>query len=48
MARHYQVTVKEYLEDSWAAWFDGLAISHAADRTATLAQLPAIRPHATV
>ena len=47
MARHYQVTVKEYLEDSWAAWFDGLAISHAPDRAATLAQLPAIRPHST-
>jgi len=37
MNLHYQITVKEYLEDSWAAWFDGLTISHAADGTTTLA-----------
>ena len=33
---HYQITVKEYLEDSWAAWFDGLTISHAPDGATTL------------
>jgi hypothetical protein len=27
MALHYQITVKEYLEDSWSTWFDGLAIT---------------------
>jgi hypothetical protein len=27
MALHYQITVKEYLEDSWSEWFDGLAIT---------------------
>jgi len=27
MALHYQITVKEYLEDSWLTWFDGLAIT---------------------
>jgi hypothetical protein len=37
MTLHYQITVKEYLEDSWATWFDGLAISHAPDGTTTLA-----------
>jgi hypothetical protein len=37
MVLHYQITVKEYLEDSWSTWFDGLAISHAADGTTTLA-----------
>ena len=37
MNLHYQITVKEYLEDSWAAWFDGLTISHAADGATTLA-----------
>ena len=37
MALHYQITVKEYLEDSWAAWFDGLTISHAPDGATTLA-----------
>jgi hypothetical protein len=36
MTLHYQITVKEYLEDSWAAWFDGLAISHAPDGATTL------------
>ena len=36
MNLHYQITVKEYLEDSWSAWFDGLAITHAADGTTTL------------
>jgi hypothetical protein len=48
MALHYQITVKESLEDSWAAWFDGLAISHVTDGAATLAELPVIKPHATV
>jgi hypothetical protein len=33
MVLHYQITVKEYLEDSWSEWFDGLSISHAADGT---------------
>jgi hypothetical protein len=37
MTYHYQITVKEYLEDSWSAWFDGLTITHAADGTTTLA-----------
>ena len=37
MVLHYQITVKEYLEDSWSSWFDGLSISHAADGTTTLA-----------
>jgi len=36
MALHYQITVKEYLEDSWATWFDGLTISHAPDGVTTL------------
>ena len=37
MVLHYQITIKEYLEDSWSTWFDGLTISHAADGTTTLA-----------
>lgn len=36
MALHYQITVKEYLEESWSPWFDGLAITHAASGTTTL------------
>jgi len=34
---HYQITVKEYLEDSWSAWFDGLTITHSSDGTTSLA-----------
>jgi hypothetical protein len=37
MARHYYITVKEYLDDSWSTWFDGLAITHDTDGTSTLA-----------
>ena len=37
MVLHYQITVKEYLEDSWSTWFDGLTITHAADGATTLA-----------
>jgi len=36
MVLHYQITVKEYLEDSWSAWFDGLTITHASDGATTL------------
>ena len=35
MVLHYQITVKEYLEDSWSTWFDGLTITHAADGATT-------------
>jgi hypothetical protein len=37
MTYHYQITVKESLEDSWSAWFDGLTITHGSDETTTLA-----------
>ena len=37
MVLHYQITVKEYLDDSWSTWFDGLTITHADDGTTTLA-----------
>jgi hypothetical protein len=33
---HYQITVKEYLQDSWSTWFDGLTITHGADGSTTL------------
>jgi hypothetical protein len=36
MPYHYQITVKEYLEDSWSAWFDGLTITHAQDGSTAL------------
>ncbi len=31
MAPHHRITVKGALDDSWSAWFDGLAIAHDAD-----------------
>jgi hypothetical protein len=34
---HEQITIREYLEDSWSTWFDGLTISHAADGSTMLA-----------
>jgi hypothetical protein len=37
MVLHEQITVKEYVEDSWSSWFDGLTITHAADGITTLA-----------
>lgn len=37
MTRHYQITVQEYLEESWSAHFDGLTITHALDGATTLA-----------
>jgi hypothetical protein len=36
MALHYQITVKEHLDHSWSAWFDGLTITHDADGMSTL------------
>ena len=33
---NYQITVKEGLEDSWSAWFDGLAITPGPDGTTIL------------
>ena len=33
---HYQITVKEYLEDNWSEWFDNLTITHARDGSTIL------------
>ena len=37
MAAHYRITSKGTLDDSWSAWFDGLAIAHDAHGNTTLA-----------
>jgi hypothetical protein len=37
MPLHYQITLKEYLEESWSASFDSLAITHTPDGATTLA-----------
>lgn len=29
MTYHYQITVKENLDDTWSAWFDGLTVTPA-------------------
>ena len=36
MSPHYRITVDEWLDESWSAWFDGLAITHEVDETTTL------------
>ena len=36
-APHDRITVQGALDDSWSAWFDGLAIAHDADGDTTLA-----------
>lgn len=33
---HYQITVREYLEDSWSEWFDSLTITHELDGSTIL------------
>jgi hypothetical protein len=36
MTIYYQITVKEYLEDSRSEWFDNLTITHVEDGSTTL------------
>ncbi len=36
MTLHYQIKVKEYLEESWSEWFSSLAITHAEDGSTIL------------
>jgi hypothetical protein len=31
MTQHYEITVKEQLDDTWSAWFDGLTVTAAPD-----------------
>jgi hypothetical protein len=28
MAQYYEIRIKGHLDESWADWFDGLAVSH--------------------
>jgi hypothetical protein len=32
-ARHYEIRVKGHLDARWAAWFEGMSLTHAADGT---------------
>ena len=36
MAAHYRITIKGALDDSWSAWFDGMAIAHDTNGDTTL------------
>jgi hypothetical protein len=36
MSRWYRIEVKEQLDTHWAAWFDGMSISHTVDGTTLL------------
>ncbi len=35
-ARRYEIRLKGHLETRWAAWFDGLSITHGSDGTTAL------------
>jgi hypothetical protein len=37
MTQHYEITIKEQLDDTWSAWFDGLAVTPALDGGTRLA-----------
>ncbi len=36
MTLHYQITVKEYLEENWSDWFSSLTITHSQDGSTIL------------
>jgi hypothetical protein len=31
MTQHYEITIKEQLEETWSVWFDGLTVTPAPD-----------------
>jgi hypothetical protein len=35
-ARHYEIRVRGHLDTRWAAWFEGMSLTRAADGTTTL------------
>ena len=37
MTYHYQITIKESLDDGWSDWFDGLTLTPGPDGTTILA-----------
>lgn len=39
---HYEMRVKDYLDDSWSEWFDGLSIMHDTERSETILSGPVI------
>ena len=39
MTQHYEITIKEQLDDNWSAWFDGLTVTPGPDGGTRLAGL---------
>jgi hypothetical protein len=35
-ARRYEIRIEGHLDTRWAAWFEGMSLTHAADRTTSL------------
>lgn len=35
-ARSYEIRIKGHLDTRWAAWFEGMSLTHATDGTTTL------------
>ena len=35
-ARRYEIRIKGHLDTRWAAWFEGMSLTHAPDGTTTL------------
>jgi hypothetical protein len=35
-ARRYEIRIKGHLDTRWAAWFEGMCLTHAPDGTTTL------------
>lgn len=40
-AHRYEIRVKGHLDTRWAAWFEGMRLTHAADGTTTLSGIVA-------
>lgn len=40
-ARRYEIRIKGHLNTRWAAWFEGMSLTHAADGTTTLSGMVA-------
>lgn len=35
-ARHYEIRIRGHLDTRWAAWFEGMSLTHAPDGTTAL------------
>jgi hypothetical protein len=44
-ARRYEIRIEGHLETRWAAWFDGMSLTHAPDGTTALSGMVADQAH---